>query len=167
MKNNKNILCINTGGTFNKQYNELNGSLVIKKNNDFIKRILSKSKINNIEVKGIIYKDSLDMTNEDRKLLLDFINQTKYKKILIIHGTDTMDQTALFLDQNIKDKQIVLTGAMVPYSINKVEAVSNMMMGYGYLLSNKKNGVFISMHGLVEKYKKIKKNRELGLFECH
>ena len=107
------------------------------------------------------------MTNEDRKLLLDFINQTKYKKILIIHGTDTMDQTALFLDQNIKDKQIIFTGAMVPYSINKVEAVSNMMMGYGYLLSNKKNGVFISMHGLVEKYKKIKKNRELGLFECH
>ena len=167
MKNNKNILCINTGGTFNKQYNELNGSLVIKKNNDLVKEILKKSKIDNIEVKGIIYKDSLDMTNEDRKLLVEFINQSKYKKILIIHGTDTMDQTALFLDQNLKDKQIILTGAMVPYSINKVEAVANMMMGYGYLLSHKKSGVFISMHGMVEKYKKIKKNRELGLFECH
>ena len=167
MKNNKNILLINTGGTFNKQYNELNGSLIIKKNNDVIKDILNKSKIDNIEVKGIIYKDSLDITNEDRRLLVKFINQCKYKKILIIHGTDTMDQTALFLDQNIQNKQIVITGAMVPYKINKVEAVSNMMMGYGYLLSNEKNGVVISMHGMVEKYKKITKNRELGVFECH
>ena len=105
MKNNKNILLINTGGTFNKQYNELNGSLIIKKNNDVIKDILNKSKIDNIEVKGIIYKDSLDITNEDRRLLVKFINQCKYKKILIIHGTDTMDQTALFLDQNIQNKQ--------------------------------------------------------------
>lgn len=167
MKNNKNILVINTGGTFNKQYNELNGNLIIKKNNNVVKKILSKSKIENIEIKGIIYKDSLDITNEDRKLLVKYINQSKYEKVMIIHGTDTMDQTALYIDKHIKDKQIVLTGAMVPYSINKIEAVANMMMGYGYLLSNEKNGVMISMHGMVKKYKKIKKNRELGVFECH
>jgi L-asparaginase len=166
MKNNKNILVINTGGTFNKEYNELNGNLIIKKNNDFIKDIFNKSKVDKIEVKGIIYKDSLDITIEDRKLLVKFINQCKYEKILIIHGTDTMDQTALFLEQNLKNKQIILTGAMVPYSINKIEAVSNLMMGYGYLLSNKKSGVFIAMHCKVEKHKKIKKNRELGVFEC-
>jgi L-asparaginase len=167
MKNNKNILVINTGGTFNKQYNELDGSLIIKKNSDLVKEILNKSKIDTKEIKGIIYKDSLDITDKDRQLLVKFINQSKYKKILIIHGTDTMDKTALFLDKNIKDKQIVLTGAMVPYSISKTEAVSNLMMGYGYLLANNKNNVYISMHGMVEKYEKIKKNRELGMFECH
>ncbi len=166
MKNNNNILIINTGGTFNKLYNELNGSLVIKKNNDLIKDIIEKSKINNLEVQGILYKDSLDITFEDRKLLVKFINQCKYKKIIIIHGTDTIDQTALFLEENIKEKEIILTGAMVPYSINKVEAVSNLMMGYGYLLSNHKNGIWISMHGMVKKNENIKKNRELGVFEC-
>jgi len=163
---NKDILIINTGGTFNKQYNQLNGSLVIKKSNDLVKSILQKSKIENIEVEGIIYKDSLELTDDDRTLLAQYIQKVKYKKIVIIHGTDTMDQTAQFLNDTITDKQIVLTGAMVPYSITKVEAVSNMMMGYGYLLSNTQNGIFISMHGMVENYKKIKKNRVLGLFEC-
>lgn len=166
MKNNKSILVINTGGTFNKQYNPLNGSLIIKKNNDLVKELLEKSHIHTVEIKGLIYKDSLDITNEDRELLVKFINQSKYKKIIIIHGTDTMDQTALYLDENIKDKQIILIGAMIPYSISKIEAVSNFMMGYGYLLSNKKNGVKISMHGMVKSYKKIKKNKELGVFEC-
>ncbi|MCD4757581.1 MAG: asparaginase domain-containing protein [Arcobacteraceae bacterium] len=166
MKNNKNILVINTGGTFNKQYNPLDGSLMIKKNNDLVKELLNKAQINTIEIKGILYKDSLDITNEDRELLAKLINQTKYKKIIIIHGTDTMDKTALYLDENIKNKQIVLTGAMVPYSISKIEAISNFMIGYGYLLSKEKNGVMIAMHGMVKKYKKIKKNRELGVFEC-
>jgi len=163
----KNILVINTGGTFNKQYDQINGKLVIKKNNNLLKDIFTQSKIEKITLKGLLYKDSLEITHADRKLLLKYINQSLYKKILIIHGTDTMEQTALFLDKNIKDKQIVLTGAMVPYSINKVEAVSNMMMGYGYLLSNDKKGIRIAMHGMVEKYKKIQKNREIGIFECH
>jgi len=166
MKNKQNILIINTGGTFNKQYNELNGNLIIKKSNDCIKDILFQSKITNVNIKGILYKDSLEITDEDRELLVKFIKKSKYKKILIIHGTDTMDKTAIYLADNIKDKEIVLTGAMVPYSINKVEATSNLMLGYGYLLSNTKNNVYISMHGMVKKYDKIKKNRELGVFEC-
>jgi len=165
MNNNKNIFIINTGGTFNKQYNELNGHLIIKKNNDLVENILKQSKITDVNVEGLIYKDSLEITNDDRKILVNFINKSKFKKILIIHGTDTMDKTALFLDENIKDKQIVITGAMKPFSIHSVEAVSNFMMGYGYLLSNEKNGVVIAMHGMVENYNKIKKNRELGVFE--
>lgn len=166
MKNNQNILVINTGGTFNKQYDEISGELMIKKNNDFLQEIMKKAKVKDVEIKGLLYKDSLEMTDEDRKLLLKLIQQTKNKKIVIVHGTDTMDKTAEFLAKNVSDKQIVLTGAMVPYSIKKVEAVANLMMGYGYLISNETKGVFISMHGLVKQYTKIKKNKKLGIFEC-
>lgn len=162
----KNILIINTGGTFNKQYNPLNGSLVIKENNDCVEEILKSSHVQGVELQGIIYKDSLDITVKDRELLVDFIGKSEYKKILIIHGTDTIDQTALYLDKNIQNKQIILTGAMIPYSISKTEAISNLMMGYGYLLSHKTNGVRIAMHGMVKKHTHIRKNRELGIFEC-
>ena len=167
MKNNKKILIINTGGTFNKQYNQSNGDLIIKKDNDTLKKLFKKAKIANPKIIGLLYKDSLDITQIDRKLLVECINQTKYDKIIVVHGTDTMDQTALYLDKNIKNKQIVLVGAMVPYSINKVEAVSNLMLAYGYLLASTKKQVSISMHGLVKKYNTIKKNKELGIFECH
>lgn len=167
MKNDKNITIINTGGTFNKIYNPLNGKLEIYEKNSAIRQILVSSKIKDIKLDGLIYKDSLDITNEDRDKLINYINNSKYNKILIVHGTDTMNDTALYLANKIKNKQIVLTGAMVPFSIDTVEATSNLMMGYGFLKNCTKNNVYISMHGFVKKYNKIRKNRELGIFECH
>lgn len=167
MKNDKNITIINTGGTFNKIYNPLNGKLEIYEKNSAIRQILVSSKIKDIKLDGLIYKDSLDITNEDRDKLINYINNSKYNKILIVHGTDTMNDTALYLANKIKNKQIVLTGAMVPFSIDTVEATSNLMMGYGFLKNCTKNNVYISMHGFVKKYNKIRKNRELGIFEWH
>ncbi len=164
-KNNK-ILIINTGGTFNKVYDQINGSLEVPRDNKAIESILELSKIKDIRIKGLIYKDSLDITDDDRKELCEYISKSKYKKILIIHGTDTIDKTASFLSKNIKGRSIVLTASMQPYSIDPVEAVSNMMTGYGFLLNCKKEDIFISMHGFVKKYNKIKKNRDLGVFEC-
>jgi len=166
VKNGKKILIINTGGTFNKIYNQLNGNLEIYKKNKSIEEILIASKIKDVRVDGIIYKDSLDITSKDRDKLIKYINNSEYKKILIIHGTDTMNNTALHLAHKIKDKQIVLTGAMIPFSIDPIEGTSNLMMGYGFLKNCKKNNIYISMHGFVKKYNKIKKNRNLGLFEC-
>ncbi len=166
MKKNENILIINTGGTFNKVYNPLKGSLDIDINDMAIESILKSSKMTNNDIDGIIYKDSLDLNTKDRNNLLNHINESRYKKIIIIHGTDTMDKTALYLSNKIKNKQVVITGAMIPFSINTVEATSNLMMAYGFLMANKKNNIYISMHGMVKKYNKIKKNRELGIFEC-
>jgi L-asparaginase len=56
---------------------------------------------------------------------------------------------------------------MQPYSINPIEATSNLMSAYGFLKANTKNNIFISMHGFIKQYKKIRKNRTLGIFECH
>lgn len=166
MDKEENILILNIGGTFNKVYNPLTGELDVPQNNDAIEDILDKSLIKNIEISGLIYKDSLDMDNCDRYVISEYIKNSKYKKIIIVHGTDTIDKTAEFLSQNIKNKKIVLTAAMQPYSIDKVETVSNFMMCYGFLLACNENKIYIGMHGIVNEYQKIRKNRTLGVFEC-
>jgi L-asparaginase len=139
--------------------------LYVPEDIDTIKKILKKAKIFDIKVKGLIYKDSLDLIKNDRKKLVKYINKSKFDKIIIIHGTDTMNITASYLDEKIKNKQIVLTGSMVPFSINPIEATSNFMIAYGFLNNCKKNNIYISMHGKIEKYNKIFKNKQIGVFE--
>jgi L-asparaginase len=163
---NNEILILNTGGTFNKYYDPIAGALKVSKKNNFIKDILEKSKLTNIALEGILYKDSLEINDKDRELLKEYIHKLQYNKVIVIHGTDTMDKSAEFIAKNIQNKTIVFTGAMKPYSIQNVEAVANLMTAYGYLLNAQDSGVFISMHGMVEEYQKLKKNRELGIFEC-
>lgn len=160
-----NITIVNTGGTFNKVYNELKGTLEVSEKNNFINDILKKAKLSEVDVKGILYKDSLDITTTDRENLLQLVNTISTDKILLVHGTDTMDKTAEFLADK-SDKTIVLTGAMQPYSIDPVEATANFMLGFGYLLHCNEKEIYIAMHGLVEKYTNIKKNKQKGIFEC-
>lgn len=168
MKNNQTLI-LNTGGTFNKSYNPINGTLEVPTNNKVLKKILKNSKIqkNLYILKGMIYKDSLDIKQKDRKQLVNTINNTNIKKIIIVHGTDTIDKTAQYVSQNISNKQIVLTASMIPYNINPVEATANFMAAWGYLSATEQNGVYISMHGFVKNYKNIKKNKQAGVFECH
>ena len=161
------IKIINTGGTFNKIYDELKGHLIVPKSNFAIEDIIEKYIRNNNEfkIKGMIFKDSLEINNEDRKELCIEIRNSK--KVLIIHGTDTMNETAQYLADKFKDeKSIVLTGAMKPYSIDKTEATANFTQALTFLGQTDKKGVYISMHGLNKKHDKIFKNRELGKFEC-
>ncbi len=75
-----------------------------------------------------------------------------------------MDVTALFLDEHIKNKKVILVGAMLPMSINKVEATLNFSMAIGFLNANIQNDIYISMHGSVKNYKNIVKNKLLGKF---
>ncbi len=160
------ILILNTGGTFNKVYDEISGELFVPTNNDTVNYILNNAKIFDIKIKGLIYKDSLNMTHKDRKKLKQYIKKCNYDKVIIVHGTDTMDKTASYLNKKIKNKKIVLTGAMKPFSIGEVEATSNLMNAIGLITNIKKNNIYICMHGLMKKYNKIKKNKELGIFEC-
>ena len=159
------IKIINTGGTFNKRYNPISGELEVLYDYKAIKEILEKSLFVNQKIKltQIISKDSLEFTKEDRKLLVKTIQNSKSDKIIIIHGTDTMNKSAKFVSKRIKDKKIVFTGAMKPYEIEKVEATSNFMYGLGFL-ENCNNGVYISMHGICKKFDKIRKNYKKGVF---
>ena len=161
----KEILVLNTGGTFNKSYNELNGNLEVLLNNSCVEKIIDIAFKGNIDIdiKGILYKDSLEITKQDRELILDAIKC--YEKIVIVHGTDTIDITAQFLSENVSDKTIVLTGSMKPFLIEPIESTSNLCIAINFLQNCNDSDIFISMHGQVEKHNKIKKNRDIGRFE--
>ena len=161
----KRILIVNTGGTFNKKYNPIKGELEVLKDSSVIENILGCFYNLKYNIKTIIHKDSLDILDCDRDEIVELIINNSQKEILIIHGTDTMNITANFIQQKIKNRRIVLTGAMVPYSIDTTEANSNFSMALGYLMGSSENGVYIAMHGAIDKYDKIIKNRKQGLFE--
>ena len=158
------ITVINTGGTFNKRYNPISGELEVPKDSLALDEIISYCYNIDFEVLNIISKDSLEMNDDDREIIVRTIKNCKNQNIIIVHGTDTMDLTAKYLDEKIKDKTIVLTGAMLPISINKIEATLNFASAIGFLNANIKNGIYISMHGSVKNYKKLIKNREIGQF---
>ena len=159
----KKILIISTGGTFNKIYQPNNGTLQIDKEALALKQIASKW-LCQFETLTIVSKDSLEMTTQDRVEISNTIQQSKYQDIIIVHGTDTMDITAKYLADKKLEKTIVLTGAMVPWSIDPVEATANLALAYGYINALQKKGVFIAMNGVVDSYEKVKKNHLKGRF---
>jgi len=160
----KKILVINTGGTFNKIYNPLTGNLEIDKEGKALKEI-EKHWLIDFRLINIIGKDSLEMTDKDREEIANTILVQSEKRIIIVHGTDTMDKTANYLDALNLNKKIVLTGAMVPYSVKPVEATANFSSAYGYLLGTNQKGVHISMNGRIKNHKRVIKNKEKGYFE--
>ena len=158
------ITVINTGCTFNKRYNPLTGELEVPKDSLALDEIISYCYNIDFEVLNIISKDSLEMKDYDRELIVQTIKECTNDKVIIIHGTDTIDLTSAYIDAKIKDTNIILTGAMFPISIDKIEATLNFSMAIGFLNSNCENGVYIAMHGSVKNYKKLIKNREIGQF---
>jgi L-asparaginase len=161
MKNH--ILIINTGGTFNKYYDPISGELKVDQTGAALRR-LAQSWHTELEVIDIIGKDSLEMTNHDRLELLAIVSRSDASRIIVVHGTDTMDITAAYLEDAELEKCVVLTGAMVPYAIDPVEAVANFALAYGYLLQNDTHGIYIAMHGDVLPHKEIVKDRQKGIF---
>ncbi len=159
----KNILIISTGGTFNKIYDPVKGEFFIDTDSKALEDIASKW-LHKLEMLNIIGKDSLDMTNHDRLELLATISRSEYHHIIVIHGTDTMDLTAEYLADAELEKKIILTGAMVPYSVDPVEATANLCSAYGYIHSINQEGVYIAMNGILDSYEKVTKDRAQGRF---
>lgn len=158
------MLILNCGGTFNKRYNPNNGMLEVPFDNDAITKILQSSHAKN-NIAGAIYKDSLDMDANDRKMLADIILHSCEDTFVIVHGTDTMDKTAEFFDAIFEDKKIVITGAMRPFEIDNIEATLNLGMACGFAKALEQNGIYICMNGQVAPWNKIKKDTTLGRFE--
>jgi L-asparaginase len=158
------ITIINTGGTFNKRYNPLEGKLEVPKDNIALDKVIASCYNVEFEIKNIISKDSLEMDDTDRGIILDAIEKAKNDKIIVIHGTDTVDITAEFVKKHVKNKTVVFTGAMVPMSIDEVEATLNFSAAIGFLNANVKDGVYLSMHAAVIEASKLIKNRAIGRF---
>jgi L-asparaginase len=157
------ILVIDTGGTFNKRYDPKSGELMVDGTSQALRDITSKW-LYDLKYISIIGKDSLEMDDRDRALLTETIRASAKNKIIVVHGTDTMDQSAEAIAGTKIAKQIVLTGAMVPYSVDPVEAAANLTSAFGFLVSCTKDGVYIAMNGVIEEYQKVIKDRIMGKF---
>jgi len=158
------ILIINTGGTFNKYYDPVEGALKVDTEGKALKALASHW-LCEFEIINIIAKDSLEMTSQDRLELLATIHRSECDKILIVHGTDTVHLSAEYLADADIGKVIVFTGAMVPYAFNPTEATANFAMAYGFLVGTDREGVHIAMHGSVAPYNRIYKDRKEGCFK--
>lgn len=156
------IKIIITGGTIDKKYNQLNGRLDFSETHIF--EMLKLAKCNNdYGVKVAIMKDSLDMNDQDRQKVLKECLKSKEDKIIITHGTDTMVETAKVLAKKIKNKTIVLFGAMIPYSFGKSDAMFNL----GFATSAVQllpHGVYVAMNGQIFDWNNVKKNKKAGEF---
>ena len=152
-----------TGGTIDKVYNELTGELTFGTSNLDEMLECSRSTVG-INTEVLFLKDSLDMNDEDRGLILSKCLECSEDRVMITHGTDTMVETAQLLGNKIKDKTIVLFGSMIPYSINNSDALFNLGAALS-VVQNKTNGVYIAMNGRVFDFDKVEKNKALGIFE--
>ena len=160
----KNIICIDTGGTFNKIYDTKSGMLDVDKDSNAIKHIFKKW-LGRFELISIIGKDSLEFTENDRELLLETIRSTPItSSIIVIHGTDTMDISAAYVSDANLPQTIIFTGAMTPFSIEPIEATANLASAIGFGASQHEHGVFIAINGLFGKYTDIKKDKERACF---
>ncbi|MEF3194044.1 MAG: asparaginase domain-containing protein [Halothiobacillaceae bacterium] len=161
------ILILNTGGTFNKRYDEIKGELVVPADDRAVESILAEVRGNlDVRLVGLIHKDSLAMDDSDREQIAQTILSAEERKVLIVHGTDTMHLTAAHLAASCPRRRIVLTGAMRPYAYDRQEAVFNLALSLGWLGAGEEDGVFIGMHGLVRPHAGMVKDRVRGVFRA-
>jgi len=152
-----------TGGTFDKEYNELNGELYFKETHIPEMLALGRSRVP-VRLQTLMMKDSLDMTTADRQKIATACRQARERRIVITHGTDTMEQTACFLAKKLSDKTVVLTGAMVPYKFGSSDGLFNLgsALALAQLLSP---GIYVAMNGRYFTWDTVTKNRDVGIFE--
>ena len=151
-----------TGGTFDKEYDEITGNLFFKKTHLREMLDLGRAKID-INISTLMMKDSLEMDDNDRSLVVDNCSKTIESNIIITHGTDTMIDTATSIANAKLNKTIVLTGAMIPYKFGSSDGLFNLGAAIGFVQSLP-NGVYIAMNGKYFHYDKVKKNKEIGEF---
>jgi len=152
-----------TGGTIDKVCNQTNGELEF--NQTHFPEMLSRARIE-VEIKTeiLLFKDSLDMDDNDRKLILKSCVECEEERILITHGTDTMCETAKLLGLNLRNKVVVLFGSMVPYTVNNSDAFFNLGCALGSL-NLLDSGVYVAMNGRTLSWNDVVKNRSLGVFQ--
>ena len=152
-----------TGGTFDKEYDEIHGKLYFK--DTHLNEMLRLGRCRaDVKVRTLMMIDSLEMTDSDRHLILDNCCRAHEERIVITHGTDTMEDTAKVLGENLRDKTVVLTGAMIPYAFHSSDGLFNLGSAIS-LAQSLPHGVYIAMNGRFFPWDNVKKNRTLGIFE--
>jgi len=152
-----------TGGTFDKEYMELTGELIFK--NTHVHEMLKLGRCGvEVKIRTLMMIDSLEMTEYHRNIILEKCRNAKEEKIIITHGTDSITETARFLVENVKDKTIVLTGAMIPYAFGSSDGLFNLGSALAFVQSLP-HGVYIAMNGKYFNWDNVRKNKVTGKFE--
>ena len=152
-----------TGGTFDKEYNELNGQLYFK--DSHLAEMLKLGRcLVPVDLRTLMMIDSLEMTDMDRELIVRHCEEADEDKIIITHGTDTMAATARLLAEKVSGKTIVLTGAMIPYKFGSSDGLFNLGSAMAFV-QTLTPGVYIAMNGRCFHADNVRKNKETGVFE--
>jgi L-asparaginase len=152
-----------TGGTFDKEYNELNGQLFFKDTHIHEILKLGRSRLD-INIRTLMLIDSLEMTENDRKIIAENCHNCEEEKIVITHGTDTMTDTASFLAKEKINKTIVITGAMIPYKFGSSDGLFNLGGALAFV-QTLGPGVYIAMNGRYFHWDNCRKDKANGIFE--
>lgn len=152
-----------TGGTFDKEYNEITGQLYFKDTHMHDLLEMGRCRIP-VEIRTLMMIDSLEMTDEDRELIVHQCVQCEEDQIIITHGTDTMAQTAKVLAQNVRNKTIILTGAMIPIKFGSSDGLFNLGSALAFVQALPQ-GVYVAMNGRYFMWNNVRKNRQTGFFE--
>ena len=156
-----------TGGTFDKEYNELTGALSFKETHVVEMLRLGRCRLD-VSIQTLMMIDSLDMTDADRARIVSACEGAAEARIVVTHGTDTMVETAralaLALPAESSGKTIVLTGAMVPYAFGSSDGMFNLGSALSFV-QVLPAGVYIAMNGRYFSWDRVRKNRETGVFE--
>jgi L-asparaginase len=152
-----------TGGTFDKEYNELNGELYFK--DTHMKDLLAMGRCRlDTEIRTLMMIDSLEMTQEDRELIAHQCNQCEETQIVITHGTDTVSETAKVLAQKVKGKTVVLFGAMIPIKFGSSDGLFNLGSALAFV-QTLPHGIYVAMNGRYFNWDNVRKNKQTGRFE--
>ncbi len=163
MSLNERIRVFITGGTFDKEYDELSGRLYFR--DSHLPEMLRLGRCSlPVEVTTLMMIDSLEMTDHQRQEIVGRCQQAPEQRIVLTHGTDTMALTARLLDDHLEDKTIVLTGAMVPYKFGSSDGLFNLGSALAFA-QTLPAGVYVAMNGRCFAANSVRKNRETGLFE--
>ena len=158
------IRIVVTGGTFDKAYNELNGTLFFDRTHidDMLER--GRCKLD-VTVEVLMMLDSLDLSAADRARVVQACRASPEQRVVITHGTDTMVETARALADAVSNKTVVLTGAMVPYAFGSSDGLFNLGSALSFVQALPP-GVYIAMNGRVFPWNNVRKNRDIGVFEA-
>jgi L-asparaginase len=153
-----------TGGTFDKEYDERTGDLFFKDTHLRDMLELARCRVP-VEVRTLMMVDSLEMDDHDRELILVQCRKCEQDRIVVTHGTDTMEVTARALGEAALDgKTIVLTGAMIPFAFGSSDGLFNLGAALAFAQSLPA-GVYLAMNGRVFDWDNVRKNRDIGEFE--
>lgn len=152
-----------TGGTFDKEYNEITGQLYFKDTHLHELLELGRCRVP-VEIRTLMMIDSLEMTEGDRELIVHQCIHAEEERIVITHGTDTMSVTAKVLAEKITNKTIILTGAMIPIKFGSSDGLFNLGSALAFAQSLPQ-GVYVAMNGRYFLWNNVRKNKQTGIFE--